>query len=325
MTKTLTPLLLAAILLWPAFETPVRAATDSSPFSAPETNAGGLKAGERRTISIKGLAVALRWCPPGKFTMGSPESEPERAKDETLHEVTLTKGFWMMETDVTQELWTSLDEKNQAKFKGPQQPAATVLWYDAVEFCNRLSAATGLKPAYKIHKDAKDPSNKVEDKNDPMKWTVFMIPDANGFRLPTEAQWEYACRAGTTTAFAWGDTVTTDQANYNGTNAYNNGPNGAYLKTTTPVGKYPPNPWGFLDIEGNVWQWCWDWYGPYPHGGVTDPAGATSGNARILRGGVWHYKPAYVRSANRYKDRPAKPWDLLGLRAIVPVLPASAK
>ncbi len=153
----------------------------------------------------------------------------------------------------------------------------------------------------------------------------ILISDADGFRLPTEAQWEYACRAGTTTVFSWGDSVNTSQANYNGENVYNNGVKGAYLKTTAPVGSYPPNPWGFLDIEGNVWEWCWDWYGPYPEEDVTDPAGATSGVARVLRGGVWHYKPAYLRSAARYKDRPAKSWDLLGFRPIAPVLPAAAK
>ncbi len=170
--RTLTPLLLTAILIWPAFESPARAVTDRSPVPAPETKAVRFKPGERRGITINGIAVAMRWCPPGNFKMGSPATEPERGKDETLHEVTLTKGFWMMETEVTQELWTSLKEPNPAKFKGAQQPAEPVLWYDAVEFCNRLSVATGLKPAYAIHKETKDPNNKLEEKNDPLKWEV---------------------------------------------------------------------------------------------------------------------------------------------------------
>ena len=277
----------------------------------------GKSAGERRVMEVKGRQLALRWCPPGTFKMGSPATEPERTKDEPQHEVTLTHGFWMMETEVTQALWTAVAGKIDAKFKGDDQPAEPVTWYDAVEFCNQLSTACGLNPAYTINKETKDPKNHVEDKQDALKWLVSDVPEANGFRLPTEAQWEYACRAGTLTAFSWGVDVNTSMANYNGSNAYNNGEKGPYLAKTTPVGSYPANPWGFRDIHGNVWEWCWDWYGSYAEGHVTDPVGPNEGETRVLRGGVWHYKPAYLRSAARYKDKPAKRWDLLGVRLIL--------
>lgn len=278
----------------------------------------GKVAGDRRLVEIKGQQVALRWCPPGTFNMGSPASEPERVKDEPLHEVTLTQGFWMMETEVTQSLWTAVAGKIEAKFKGSDQPAEPVTWYDAVEFCNKLSTECGLTPAYQINKEARDQGNLLADKDDSLKWQVSVIPGATGFRLPTEAQWEYACRAGTATAFSFGDVINPSLANYNGTNVYNNGEKGPYLMKTTPVGSYAANPWGLRDIHGNVWEWCWDWYGEYPAGKATDPAGPSQGSARVLRGGCWHYKPAYLRSAARFKDKPAKKWDLLGIRLVLP-------
>ena len=293
----------------------------AQPVAAPAVRGARVaegRPGARRAITIKGVAVGLRWCPPGKFMIGSPASEPERTKDEAQHQVTLTQGFWLMETEVTQALWAAVAGKIEAKFKGPDQPAEPVTWYDAVDFCNQLSAASGLRPAYTINKQVKDPNNQSEEKNDPVRWQVTLVPDANGFRLPTEAQWEYACRAGTGTVFSWGDAIDPGMANYNGNNVYNNGGKGVYLEKTTPVGKYAPNPWGLSDMHGNVWEWCWDWYGPYAEGNVTDPTGATSGSLRVLRGGVWHYKPGYLRSASRYKDKPARRWDLLGLRPIVP-------
>ena len=298
--------------------TPAKAA---APAGAPAAvlKTPGTKPGERRELTIQGVPMAMRWCPPGKFKMGSPESEPERVKEEAQREVTLTQGFWIAETEVTQALWTALGQRNAAKWKGKDNPADSVLWYEAVEFCNQLSAASGLRPAYAINKETKDPNNKLDDKGDPMKWQVTLVQGADGFRLPTEAQWEYACRAGTTTAFSWGDTINPSQANYNGGNIYNKGEKGPYLATTTPVGKYAANPWGLVDMHGNVWEWCWDWYGPYASGAETDPAGPAVGTLRVIRGGVWHYKPAYLRSTARYKDKPAKRWDLLGFRPVLPV------
>ena len=305
---------------------PDRAEAQPAGAPLPVHLAAGNKAGDRTEINVAGVNVALRWCPPGKFMMGSPESEAERGKDETVHEVTLTQGFWMTETEITQALWNKLAANTRPKFKGSDQPAEPVTWYDAVDFCNKLSTASGLAPAYAINKDAKDPANTGDEKGDPLKWQVTTVPSSNGFRLPTEAQWEYACRAGTTTAFSWGNnTINPSLANYNGGNVYNGGEKGAYLEKTMPVGSYAPNPWGFLDMHGNIWEWCWDWHGPYGQGNATDPTGPASGSSRIIRGGVWHYKPAYVRCAHRYKNKPAVIWDLLGMRAIVPPSTATTK
>ncbi|MBY0444146.1 MAG: formylglycine-generating enzyme family protein, partial [Burkholderiales bacterium] len=132
-----------------------------------------------------------------------------------------------------------------------------VSWEDAVDFCQRLSAMTGLE-----------------------------------FVLPTEAQWEYACRAGTATAFHWGSTCDGSQANCRGDLPYGGSVAGPNRETTTPVGMYAPNNWGLYDMHGNVAEWCADWYGPYPSGQATDPSGPASGQHRVLRGGSWHFDPA---------------------------------
>ena len=126
--------------------------------------------------------------------------------------------------------------------------------------------------------------------------------DKKSYRLPTEAEWEYACRAGTTTPFHFGETISTDQANYNGNFTYGNGKKGVYRKKTTPVGSFPANAWGLYDMHGNVWQWCQDWYGDYPQKDVVDPQGPEKGEYRVLRGGSWSNDPRYCRSAYRLWD-----------------------
>jgi formylglycine-generating enzyme required for sulfatase activity len=204
------------------------------------------------------------------------------------------------------------------KFKGANRPADRVTWYDAVELANLLSTATGLTPAYAIDKTTPDPATTTEAKLDDKRWTVTRVADATGFRLPTEAQWEYACRAGTTTIFSCGDAIDSTKANFNGRSAYNRAPESPWAEQTLPVGSFPPNPWGFLDIHGNVWEWCWDRYGEYPVAEATDPEGAASGPDRVMRGGTWEYKGAYLRSAARIHYSAAKYWDLIGVRLAVP-------
>ena len=128
--------------------------------------------------------------------------------------------------------------------------------------------------------------------------------------LPTEAEWEYACRAGTTTPFHFGETISTDQANYDGNFTYGNGKKGVYREKTTPVGSFPANAWGLYDMHGNVWQWCQDWYGDYPQKDVVDPQGPEKGEVRVLRGGSWISDPQYCRSAFRYWFDPWPPSQL---------------
>jgi len=164
-----------------------------------------------------------------------------------------------------------------------------VNWFEAIEYCNRLSICEGLTPAYVIDGD-----------------DVTWYRNVNGYRLPTEAEWEYACRAGTTTPFYTGNNITTDQANYNGEDLpYNNNAKGTYRKKTTNVGSFAPNLWGLYDMSGNVWEWCWDWMGDYTNSAEKDPAGKASGSARIIRGGAWYFGGNALRSANRASDDPA--------------------
>jgi formylglycine-generating enzyme required for sulfatase activity len=226
------------------------------------------------------LGMKFVWIPPGSFTMGSPKEEKQRGDDETQHKITLTKGFYMGVYTVTQEQWQEVMGKNPSVFQGEKNlPVDTVSWNECQEFIKKLRAKDKDKKAY---------------------------------RLPTEAEWEYACRAGTTTPFHFGDTISTDQANYKGDFVYGSGKKGIFRKKTTPVGTFPANAWGLHDMHGNVWQWCQDWYGgDYPKNDATDPQGPEKGRVnlneqhRVLRGGSWDDHPLYCRSACRNWDVPA--------------------
>ena len=214
--------------------------------------------------------------PSGTFMMGSPNNEQDRDSDEgPQHQVTLTKAFYMGKYEVTQAQYQAVMGTNPSNFSGkPNHPVEGVSWYDAVKFCNALSRKENRTPVY-------NESTWVAD------WNV------NGYRLPTEAEWEYACRANTTTRFYWGDdlnyTQIQDYAWYDG----NNNPNG-----TKEVGLKKPNAWGLFDMSGNVWEWCWNWYGSsYDINDSNDPHGNVSGSFRVRRGGGWSYVSWYCRSA----------------------------
>ena len=232
------------------------------------------------SFNYKGIRHLFRWCEPGTFLMGSPETEPEREPwdkgNETQHPVTLSRGFWIAETTVTQALWEIFMGDNPSRFKGAEHPVDSVSWEDAQGFISKLN---GMKPELQLC-------------------------------LSTEAQWEYACRAGTTTPFYFGDNITTDQVNYDGNYPYNDGRNGEYRGQTVGVKSLPPNGWGLYQMHGNVSEWCQDWYEKqYPSEPVTDPQGAASGTRRVLRGGSWFDLGGNCRSAHRdhyvpaYRDR----------------------
>ena len=222
-------------------------------------------------FNYKGIRQGLRWIMPGEFIMGSPKSEPERYDDEGQHKVILTQGFWLAETACTQALWRAVMRDNPSGFKGEDHPVDNVSWDDVQSFIEKINGD---------------------------------IPEL-GLHLPTEAQWEYACRAGTTTPFHFGKTLTTDQANYDGNYPYNNGPEGEFREKTVPVKTFPCNAWGLYEMHGNVWEWCQDWYGDYPKGSVINPKGPSSGSYRVLRGGSWINFGRYVRSADRFRYGPS--------------------
>jgi len=225
-------------------------------------------------LKVKGVSFNLCLIPASTFTMGSPENEDGRYDNETQHQVTITRPYYLMETEVTQELYEVIMGNNPAYFKGPQRPVETVSWYDATAFCEKLSHLTGKT-----------------------------------FRLPTEAEWEYACRAGTTGA-RYGEL---DNIGW----YYGNSWNKPYNETHN-VRQKTANAWGLYDMLGNVWEWCGDWYGDYPVGGVDDPGGPASGSYRVLRGSSWYDIAGDCRSAVRGYDYPGSESYGHGFRACLP-------
>ena len=233
------------------------------------------KAGERMVLKIQDVEYAFRWCPPGTFMMGSPPNEPEREDNERQHRVTLSRGFWMLETEVTQAMWTSVMGGNSSDIKS--LPAVNVSWNGSQEYIKALSI-------------------------------MFVAPAGYRFSLPTEAQWEYACRAGTTTAFYFGNTLNREHVNY-----WQDGG----LERAMPVGSFPANAWGLQDMHGNVYEWCLDWFGEYPRGAITDPTGAVRGMQRVLRSGSWRDGVERYRSARRGQCPPEYTDSRIGLRLVL--------
>ena len=230
-----------------------------------------VKPGKAEVIDLgKDVKLEMVLIPAGKFKMGSPESEMGHSKAETQHEVTLTKPFYMGKYEVTQEQWESVMGKNPSDTKGGKLPVTQVSWEDCQEFIKKLNAKT-----------------------------------KGGYRLPTEAEWEYSCRAGTTTAYSFGDEITPKDANYFDSK----------IDKPVAVGSYKPNAFGLYDLHGNVWEWCEDWYGDYPAGAVTDPKGPAKGEDRVLRGGSFLNYVSQARSSFQYNFTPTIRSDYLaGLR-----------
>ena len=254
-------------------DNPAQAANASTDYSGPASGSNW---------RIPGLALDMIWVKPGTFTMGSPESEKGHEDGETAHKVTLTQGFWLGKYEVTQTQWKSLMGENPSSHTemGGSAPVDAISWDEAVAFCAKLNER---------EKDA------------------GRLPDGYEYALPTEAQWEYACRAGTTTAFSFGDdeNVLFRNGNYcDKTNTseftWQDKEHSDGFDKSAPVGRFRPNPWGFYDMHGNLWEWCNDWLGDYPSGPVTDPAGPSSGKVRLLRGGGWDDSAASARSAFRF-------------------------
>jgi formylglycine-generating enzyme required for sulfatase activity len=236
----------------------------------------------------------------GTFAMGSPDSENRREKDEKRRQVTVG-DFRLARREVTQAEFQEIMGNNPSNFQGGDLPVENVSWFEAIRYRNALSLKEGLTPAYSLSGPDDRP-------------IVTWNREANGYRLPTEAEWEYACRAGTVTPFNTGENVTTDQANYYGSYPYDNYPRGEYRSRTVPVGGLPPNAWGLYETHGNVWEWCWDWYGEYEAENRTYPTGTTSGDYRVNRGGGWYDFRRHLRSAYRAAHPPEGRTFNLGFR-----------
>jgi formylglycine-generating enzyme required for sulfatase activity len=239
---------------------------------------------DEQTFTSPTLGAQFVLIPAGTFMMGSPGNEPGRDNDETQHQVTISRPFYMQTTEVTQGQWKRVMGNNPSHFQncGDDCPVEKVSWNDVQDFIRRLNQLEGT------------------DK----------------YRLPTEAQWEYAARAGSTTPFHTGSCLSTDQANYDGNYPQSGCPKGEYRQKPVRVGSFPPNAWGLHDMHGNVWEWVQDWKGDYPYGSVTDPEGPSSGSSRVFRGGSWINIAGYCRSANRNDVAPGDRNDLLGFRLL---------
>jgi formylglycine-generating enzyme required for sulfatase activity len=251
----------------------------------------------------------------GTFIMGSPYSEPERRDNESPQHQATVSSLYMGKYAVTQKEYHAVTGTNPSDFRGDNLPVEQVSWYDAVQYCNARSVKEGLKAAYTINQDRTDSDN--TGGSDPFKWVVTWDKSADGYRLPTEAEWEYACRAGTTTPFYMGDNITTDDANYDGNNPYNGNVRGLYRETTVPVGSFMQNAFGLYDMHGNVYEWCWDWAGNYPRDAQIDPFGPASGSHRIQRGGSWGSSALILRSAFRNYANPSYKNHYLGFRLVM--------
>jgi formylglycine-generating enzyme required for sulfatase activity len=243
------------------------------------------------------------WLASGTFVMGSPTNETERAATETQHTVTLTRGYYVGKWLVRQTDYLSLMNTNPSYYtpsngvaQDLSRPVEQVSWFEATNYCAHLT--TQERAAGRIF----------------ATWV---------YRLPTEAEWEYACRAGTTTPFYYGNNLSSGMANFDGGHEYVGGtgtvlnPTGTFLNRTVAVGSYAPNAVGLYDMAGNAWEWCLDWYGSYPTGSVIDPHGPATGSARVFRGGTLNSIGSLCRSANRNSYNPAFAFNTIGFRVVL--------
>ncbi len=252
---------------------------------APESVAWAMRSGQDcygtwAEINVKGVRAVLRWIPPGSFMMGSPADEADRFDDEVQHRVTLTKGFWLGDTAVTQALWQAVMASSPSYFKGANLPMETVSWDDAVAFLDKLNQCA---------------------------------PNL-ALRLPTEAEWEYACRASTETPFLFGRQINSAQVNFIDNTPYHGDSGHAYRKRTVAVKSFPANAWGLYQMHGNVWEWCADYYADFSDQAVIDPRGPETGDLRVLRGGGWGSDSRSVRAACRCRDEPSTRYLNCGFR-----------
>ena len=238
---------------------------------------------EKKLTNMLGMEFAF--VPPGAFIMGVISKAVGESGKAISQQVTLTKGFYMQTTETTQGQWITLMGSNPSFYKkcGKDCPVEQVSWHDVQQFIARLNQA---------------------EKTDK-------------YRLPTEAEWEYACRAGTKTLFSFGDCLSTDNVNYCGNHPFRNCQKGSYREMPVSVKDFPSNNWGLSGMHGNVWEWCQDWLGDYAENSVSDPLGPPSGSLRVIRGGGWNSHAKACRSRNRSGSEPTKWFGNLGFRVVM--------
>lgn len=244
---------------------------------------------------VNSIGMEFLFFPPSAFKMGTPPNEEGRDDDEHQHFVRLTHGFHMSVTPVTQTQYELVMGSNPSSFKGENLPVDRVSWNEAVEFCKKLGE---LRP--KLWQRLK---NKGEA--------------GRTYRLPTEAEWEYGCRAGVPWAFSTGRRITTDQANFDGRHTYSGAPGGKFRGRTSPVNRFPANPFGLHDMHGNVAEWCGDFYATYSRSSVIDPVGPDKGLTRVIRGGSWHTPAKDCRSGARNHYTPDVRYNDAGFRVVM--------
>ena len=274
--------------------------------SAPEEWIGGNGDGSTPPITNAQGMVKING---GTFSMGSPDSEEWRGDDETRHTVSVS-DFCISPYEVSQAEYTAVMENNPSNFKGDNLPVENLSWYDAIAYCNARSEAENLTPVYTVDGES-----------------VTWNREADGYRLPTEAEWEYACRAGTYTPFNTGNVPGADTCNFYGHYPYGIEDNyfdqdkletkpGQYRQTTVAVNSFSPNKWGLYNMHGNVGEWCWDYYGAYSTDEQTDPTGTSTGTLRVNRGGGWNDFGKHTRSAYRASLAPMSVSFAVGLRLV---------
>ncbi|MCD6296924.1 MAG: formylglycine-generating enzyme family protein [Deltaproteobacteria bacterium] len=257
------------------------------------------------------LGMKFVYISPGTFMMGSPENEEGRDKDEEAqHRVTLTKGFYIQTTAVTVGQWRAFVRdtgyKSDAENKG-----SAYIWFDGAQ--QEKKGYFWDKPGFQQSDDHPVTCVTWKDISAFIGW--LDAKEGKTYRLPTEAEWEYACRAGTATPYSWGDKADCSKANYG--NGWSDECKGKNPEGTVKVGSFPPNPWGLYDMSGNIWESCRDWYGDYPKGHVTDPKGPSTGKKKVVRGGSWLIHSRYCRSAARAWNGPNNPYANLGFRLVL--------
>jgi len=265
----------------------------------------------------------------GEFSMGTPQDQYPRQGDQTPHLVRITRSFLLGTHEVTQKQYEQVMKVNPSGFAaaraGNEQkpdpvadkvngmetgdfPVEQASWFDAIAFCNQLSENEGLLPFYTL--------DNITREGDSITNAEVTSLETNGYRLPTEAEWEFACRAGTVTPFNYGEPTNGSTANLKGKgrDSYGSPENESYVGHTVKVGSYQPNAWGLWDMHGNVSEWCWDWYGPYDEGPLDDPRGPAEGRQRLQRGGSWLVTEANCCSSSRLGVTPGERKNHAGFR-----------